>query len=483
MKRREMDDPVPDNGIEPGIGRRNISEWYNRIIKEAGLVDQGPARGTVVVRPPGYALWKRTQRVLGDKINQKGVEDAYFPAIIPEELLTREKEHIKGFAPEFLRVHGRDGVIGVLRPTSEAVMYPLFAKWIQSYRDLPLQINQWCNVFRDELRTYAFLRTSEFLWQEGHCVYATAKENEEAVLAFLKMYEDFFNNTLAVAPVMGRKSEKEKFAGAFYTTTGEAMLPGGKALQVCTSHNLGTNFSEAFKIQFLGSDGQLHYGNQTSWGLSWRAIGAMIMTHGDEKGLIFPPEIAPVQVAIVPIRGGGADSQVMEAAEAIQSRLTGMRVELDKSDMRPGVRYAYYEMRGVPLRIEIGSRDIQNNQITVANRVTGEKKAFPIGGFETAVQEELENIQNLLLSRAQKLVQENTHDVVTWSEFKQGLSRNQGFLRTYHCGNRDCEQQIQDETRATLRCIPFGYEKSEGSCVRCGKTSGYGQKVLFAKAY
>lgn len=472
---------------ETGIGGRmdsnQVSEWYNKIIKEASLVDQGPARGTMVVRPYGYALWKRTQRVLGDEIERRGIQDAYFPAIIPEALLTKEKEHIEGFAPEFLRVHGRGGVIGVLRPTSEAVIYPLFAKWTQSYRDLPLKINQWCNVFRDELRTYAFMRTSEFLWQEGHCVYATERENEEAVMDYLRMYEDFFRNTLAIAPIMGKKSEKEKFAGAFYTTTGEAMLPGGKALQVCTSHNLGTNFSKAFKIQFLGEDGKQHYPYQTSWGLSWRAIGAMIMTHGDKKGLIFPPEIAPVQVVIVPIRGSNEDQKVMEVAKSLQDRLAGIRVQLDQTDMRPGARYTYHEMRGVPLRVEIGARDIQNSQIIIANRATGEKKTLLMDNLRPEIEQELVGIQRLLLDRAQDLVRKNTHEVSTWDKFKQEIKGDLGFLKTYHCGDRSCEQQIQDETKATLRCAPFGYEESDGLCVRCSKPSGYGQKVLFGKAY
>lgn len=460
-----------------------ISEWYNRIIKEAGLVDQGPARGTIVLRPYGYALWRQVQKVLGSAIEGGGVQDVYFPAIIPEELLTREKEHVEGFAPEFLRVHGRGGVIGVLRPTSEAVMYPLFKKWIQSYRDLPLKLNQWCNIFRDELRTYAFMRTSEFLWQEGHCVYTSAEENEEAVMNFLRMYESFFNNTLAITPVFGKKSEKEKFAGAFYTTTGEALLPGGRALQVCTSHNLGTNFSKAYEIQFLGKDGKRHYPHQTSWGLSWRAIGAMLIAHGDKKGLILPPEMAPVQVVIIPIKGT-SDEMVMQGAKSIQGALSNLRVEIDQTDERPGARYNYHEIRGVPLRIEIGVRDIQNNQVITANRLTGEKTPLPLENLKEGVQDILSSIQRSLLERAQNFTQENTHDVGIWDEFKELINSKQPrFLSTYHCADRTCEQQIQDETRATLRCISFGYEKSEGACVKCGKPSGYGQKVVFAKAY
>lgn len=459
-----------------------VSEWYNKTIKEAGLVDQGPARGTIVLRPYGYALWKQVQKTLGSSIENNGVQDAYFPAIIPESLLTQEKEHVEGFAPEFLRVHGRGGIVGVLRPTSEAVMYPLFAKWIQSYRDLPVKINQWCNVFRDELRTYAFMRTSEFLWQEGHCVYATDEENQREVLHFLKMYESFFRDTLAIAPVFGRKSEKEKFAGAVYTTTGEAILPGGKALQVCTSHNLGTNFSKAFQIQYLGKDGKQHHPYQTSWGLSWRSIGAMILTHGDKRGLIFPPEMAPTQIVIIPIRGTN-DGEVLSTAEKIKSSLKEFRVEIDLSDSRPGARYAYHELRGVPLRIEVGARDIEKNQATSANRLSGEKTAVALDGLKEAVRDSLTSIQKSLLDRADALVNKNTHDIKTWEEFKEALGFTQGFLRTYHCADRKCEQQIQDETKATLRCVPHGYEKSDGACVKCGKTSGYGQQVLFAKAY
>lgn len=471
----------------PDFGQRvegsKISEWYNRTIKEAKLVDQGPARGTIVLRPYGYSFWKETQKVLGQAIENNGVQDAYFPAIIPEELLTKEKDHIEGFAPEFLRVHGRGGVIGVLRPTSEAVMYPLFAKWIQSYRDLPLKLNQWSNVFRDELRTYAFMRTSEFLWQEGHCVYATDKENQAEVRKFLSMYEQYFRNSLAIAPVFGKKSEKEKFAGAVYTTTGEAMLPGGKALQVCTSHNLGTNFSEAFDIKYLGEDGKQHNPYQTSWGLSWRAIGAMLMTHGDKKGLILPPRMAPIQVVIVPIRNGIDDSRILDVSEMIRGNMPNLKVEIDQTPGRPGTKYGYHEMRGVPLRIELGARDINQNQVTIANRLTGEKTVLPIEGLTGNVVSALDSIQDALLIRAESLTKENISGVTNWAQFKDTLQEKGGFLLTYHCGDRKCEEQIQEQTKATLRCIPFNYEPSEGVCVRCEKPSGYQQQVLFAKAY
>jgi prolyl-tRNA synthetase len=296
------------------------------------------------------------------------------------------------------------------------------------------------------------------------------------------MYEDFLRRILAIAPVFGRKSEKEKFAGAAYTTTGEAILPGGKALQVCTSHNLGTNFAEAFGIQFLGKDGKQHYPYQTSWGLSWRVIGAMIITHGDEKGLIFPPKMAPIQVIITPIRGND-DKIVMEAAKKIKKTLSGLRVEIDQSDARPGAVYHYYELRGVPLRIEIGPRDIEKGQVVIANRLTGKKIAFGLQRLKENVAEILESMQDLMLKKAERLVEENTYDVETWENFKETLAKRGGFLRAYHCGEKSCEQQIQDETKATLRCIPFGYEKSKGVCIRCKKPSAYGQKVLFAKAY
>jgi len=465
------------------IGGSKLSEWYNKVIKEAELVDQGPARGTMVLRPYGYRLWKETQNVLGKAIEDNGVQDAYFPAIIPEELMTKEKEHIEGFAPQFLRVHGRGGVIGVLRPTSEAVMYPLFAKWINSYRDLPLKLNQWANVFRDELRTYPFMRTSEFLWQEGHCAYATDKENQSEVRRFLSMYEQYFRESLAIAPVFGKKSEKEKFAGAVYTTTGEAMLPGGKALQVCTSHNLGTNFSEAFGIKYLGKDGKQHHPYQTSWGLSWRAIGAMLMVHGDEKGLILPPKMAATQVVIIPIRNGIDDGRILETSERIKSNMPNLRVEIDRASERPGARYSYHEMRGVPLRIELGARDINQEQATIANRLTGEKTALSLKGLTDNVTSTLSSIQGALLTRSEELVRENTTGVNNWTQFKDTLRDKGGFLSTYHCGDRKCEEQIQEETKATLRCVPFNYEPSEGVCIRCEKPSGYQQQVLFAKAY
>lgn len=474
-------------GGGPDFGQRveesRISEWYNRVIKEAGLVDQGPARGTIVLRPYGYSFWKETQKVLGQAIEDNGVQDAYFPAIIPEELLTKEKDHIAGFAPEFLRVQGRGGIIGVLRPTSEAVMYPLFAKWIKSHRDLPLKLNQWSNVFRDELRTYAFMRTSEFLWQEGHCVYRTDEENQAEVRKFLSMYEEYFRDSLAIAPVFGKKSEKEKFAGAVYTTTGEAMLPGGKALQVCTSHNLGTNFSEAFDIKYLGEDGKQHNPYQTSWGLSWRAIGAMLMIHGDTKGLILPPKMAPTQVVIVPIRNGVDDERILEISKKIKENMLNLKIDIDRTPGRPGARYNYHEMRGVPLRIELGVRDISQNQVTIANRLTGEKTVLPMDGLMKNVIETLDSIQNALLIRAKSLTKENISGVTNWKQFRDTLREKGGFLLTYHCGDRKCEEQIQEETKATLRCIPFNYEPSEGVCVKCEKPSGYQQQVLFAKAY
>jgi len=458
-----------------------LSEWYNKVIKEAGLVDQGLARGTIVLRPYGFALWKGIQSYLGNSIQEKGVEDAYFPAIVPEKFLTKEKEHIKGFAPEFLRVQGRGGIIGVLRPTSEAVMYPLFSKWIKSYKDLPLKINQWCNIFRDELRTYAFMRTSEFLWQEGHCAFANSEENEEAVMDYLEMYKDTFEKLLAVSPVFGKKSEKEKFAGAFYTTTGEAMMPNGKALQVCTSHNLGTNFSKAYDIQYLDKDGKRKYVYQTSWGFSWRAIGAMILTHGDKKGLILPPNIAPIQIVVIPIRDGKAD--VEKSAKDIKDRLNSFRVKVDLTDDRPGQLYYKNELKGIPLRIEIGPRDLVNDQVILVDRLTGEKENVSNDDLKEKVTEKLDLIQRGLLERSKKLVEDNTHDVDSWQEFTQLLKGEQGFLRTYHCGDRKCEELIQEETKATLRCIPYGYEQTEGICIKCGKKSIYGQKVLFAKAY
>lgn len=488
MRQKKMREEVLRNkGANLEFGQRvegtKVSEWYNRVIKEAGLVDQGPARGTIVLRPYGYSFWKETQKVLGQAIEDNGVQDAYFPAIIPEELLKKEKDHIEGFAPEFLRVHGRGGVIGVLRPTSEAVMYPLFAKWISSYRDLPLKINQWSNVFRDELRTYAFMRTSEFLWQEGHCVYVTQKENEEEVRRFLSMYERYFRDSLAILPVFGKKSEKEKFAGAAYTTTGEALLPGGKALQVCTSHNLGTNFSEAFNITYLGKDGKRHHPYQTSWGLSWRAIGAMLMTHGDKKGLILPPKMAPTQVVVIPIRTGVEDGRVLETSRMIKGNMPNVRMEVDETPGRPGARYNYHELRGVPLRIEVGLRDVNQGNVTVANRLTGEKTIVALGGLAGNISDSLDSLQSALLKRAENLVTESTTKVAYWEQFREAVQGKGGFLATYHCGDRKCEEQIQTETKATLRCIPFNYEASEGTCVRCEKPSAYGQQVLFAKAY
>jgi len=466
----------------------DFSRWYLDVVRRAELADYSPVKGCMVIRPYGYAIWEHIQRLLDADFKATGHVNAYFPLFIPESLLMREKEHVEGFAPEVAWVtRGGDEVLEeplVVRPTSEVVIGTMYAKWIQSWRDLPVLINQWANVVRWEKVTRPFLRTTEFLWQEGHTAHETAEEAEEETLRMLGVYKTFAERDLAMPVVDGAKSDSEKFAGAARTYSIEALMGDGRALQAGTSHNLGQNFSKAFGIQFQGRDKTLQHAWTTSWGVSTRLIGGLIMTHGDDSGLILPPHVAPYQVVIVPIPRGNWKETVLPAAEAIGQDLerVGVRVKIDDSEENsPGWKYAEWEMRGVPLRLEIGPKDIEKSAVMSARRDTREKASLPMADLTTRIPALLEEIQANLLERARKFRDERTQEAADWETFKTMMEGRPGFVVASWCGDAECEAAIKAETQATLRNIPLGSPRVEGTCVRCGRPSSV--KAWFAKAY
>ena len=466
----------------------DFSRWYLDVVRRAELADYSPVKGCMVIRPYGYAIWEHIQRLLDQRFKATGHVNAYFPLFIPESLLMKEKEHVEGFAPQVAWVtKGGDEILEeklIVRPTSEVIIGVMYAKWIKSWRDLPVLINQWANVVRWEKVTRPFLRTTEFLWQEGHTAHETAEEAEAETLKILGIYKEFAENELAMPVVDGIKSDSEKFAGASRTYSIEALMGDGRALQAGTSHNLGQNFAKAFEIQFQGRDKALQHVWTTSWGVSTRLIGGVIMTHGDDSGLILPPNIAPHQVVIIPIPRGNWKETVLPKAEAIRDELTarGIRVKLDAGEENsPGWKYAEWELRGVPLRLEIGPKDLEKGQVFSARRDTREKAAIPFDGLGDRVQEILQAIQTNLLSRALKFREEHTMDVATWDEFVSAMAGRPGFVIAAWCGGADCEAAIKAETQATLRNIPMASARVEGTCIKCGKPSHV--RAWFAKAY
>lgn len=468
----------------------NFSEWYNQIVQKADLADYGAAKGTMIVKPYGYALWENIQAYLDKRFKQHGAKNAFFPTFIPLSYIQKEQAHVAGFAPELWLVTAGGGQAleepYAVRPTSETTINSSVRNWIQSYRDLPLLLNLWNSAFRYELRTRLFLRTSEYLWQEGHTFHGTWDEAEAYALAILRnAYVDFYENAAAMAVIPGRKSEKEKFAGADITYTVEALMADRRALQSCTSHNLGHNFARSFDIRYLDRHNELQYVASTSWGFSYRSIGGIIMVHGDDKGLVMPPRLAPTQIVIVPIfRKEEEQARVMEAASNLKKDLDGYRVELDgREGLTPGFKYNDWEMRGVPIRLEIGPKDVDKNQVVLVRRDTGEKKFVPISQLLGEVKQTLDHIHDTLYARAKKFQDDNTFEVNSYEEFKERTAGEggAGFLMAHWCGERSCEEAIQQETRATIRCIPFDQVKEKGKCIRCGSESP--GRVVFAKAY
>jgi len=467
----------------------DFSRWYVDLIRRAELADYAPMKGMMVIRPYGYAIWENIQKLLDSRIKASGHLNAYFPVFIPESFLRKEMEHLKGFAPEVAWVtHGGDDELEerlAVRPTSEAIIGHMYSKWIKSWRDLPLLINQWANVVRWEKVTRPFLRTTEFLWQEGHTAHETYEEAQEETLRILEMYREFVETELAIPVIPGRKSEREKFAGALATYAIEALMSDGKALQMGTSHNLGQHFARVFEIRFEDRSQNLQYVWQTSWGVSTRLIGALVMSHGDDSGLVFPPQVAPIQVVIIPISIGNWKENVLPIAKQLKNSLaeSGIRVFLDdRTEYTPGWKFSEWEMRGVPLRLEIGPRDVKNNQVVAVRRELKEKISLSLDGVEQRVKEILKAIQKSIFARAQAFQEENTREATTFEEFKTILEEKRGFVRAFWCGDESCEARIKEETMATIRVIPLGQSKQQkGKCIHCQKEAD--TMVVFARSY
>ena len=465
----------------------DYSQWYLDVIAAADLAEYGPVRGCMVIKPHGYALWEKTQKILDEKFKELGVQNAYFPLFIPEKLLKKEEDHVEGFAPETAIVTYAGGKKLeeplVIRPTSETIMYDVFSNWIKSYRDLPLLINQWANVVRWEMRPRLFLRTVEFLWQEGHTVHETEAEADRYARQMLEIYKDFAENIMAIPVILGVKSESEKFAGAQCTYSLEAMMQDGKALQFATSHNLGQNFAKVFDIKFLDKNGAAQYGWQTSWGLSTRTIGGLIMTHSDDKGLVIPPRIASIQVIITTIAPSPENKEtVIGKAKEIDKILKnqGIGSLVDSRDIRPGEKYFEWEKKGIPVRVELGPKDIANDSAVLVRRDTGEKIIAPLNTIAKTITDLLTEIQINLYDRALEYQKSKTKTVDTWDDFVKAIDEA-NFVLAHWSGEKDVEAQIKKETGATIRCIPFDQPAENGKCVKSGKPST--KRVLFAKSY
>ena len=479
----------------------NYSQWYNDIVRKADLAENSAVRGCMVIKPYGFAIWENMKEVLDGRFKETGHQNAYFPLLVPKSLFEAEEKNAEGFAKECAVVtHYRlendpdnPGKLRVspdakleeeliIRPTSEAIIWNTYKKWIQSYRDLPILINQWANVMRWEMRTRPFLRTSEFLWQEGHTAHSTKQEAIEEAAMIHEVYARFAEDYMAMPVVKGHKSEAERFAGAVDTLTIEALMQDGKALQAGTSHFLGQNFAKAFDVKYMTSDNKEEYVWATSWGVSTRLVGALIMTHSDDEGLVLPPKLAPIQVVIVPIPK--PSPEILEVADKIAAELKekGVRVKVDTDDKRrPGFKFAEYEMKGVPVRIGIGKRDLEKGVVEIARRDTKEKESIALDGCVDHAYGLMETIQNNLLERAKQFRTDRTSYVDTFDEFKTALEEKQGFIYAHWDGTEETENKIKDETKASIRCIPVDAPEEDGVCVYSGKPSK--RRVLFAKAY
>ena len=480
----------------------NYSSWYNELVVKADLAEQSDVRGCMVIKPYGYAIWEKMQRVLDDKFKETGVQNAYFPLLIPKSFLSKEAEHVEGFAKECAVVthyrlktnEDKTGVVVdpaakleeelIIRPTSETIIWNTYKNWIQSYRDLPILCNQWCNVMRWEMRTRLFLRTAEFLWQEGHTAHATREEAEERAKLMLKVYADFAEQYMAVPVVQGVKSETERFAGALDTYTIEAMMQDGKALQGVTSHVLGQNFGKAFNVQFINKDNKLEYAWATSWGVSTRLMGALIMTHSDDNGLVLPPKLAPIQVVIVPIYKNAEQLKAIdEKVEGIVARLRalGISVKYDNADnKRPGFKFADYELKGVPVRLVMGGRDLENNTVEVMRRDTLEKETRTCDGIEDYVKTLLDEIQDTIYAKAKSYRDAHIYECDNYEDFKERVKEG-GFFLCHWDGTAETEAKIKEDTQATIRCVPFEFEQTPGVDMVSGKPAKC--RVLIARSY
>ena len=480
----------------------NYSQWYNELVVKADLAEQSDVRGCMVIKPYGYAIWEKMQRILDDKFKETGVQNAYFPLLIPKSFLSKEAEHVEGFAKECAVVthyrlktnEEKNGVVVdpaakleeelIIRPTSETIIWNTFRNWIQSYRDLPVLCNQWCNVMRWEMRTRLFLRTAEFLWQEGHTAHATREEAEDRAKQMLKVYADFAEKYMAVPVVQGVKSETERFAGALDTYTIEAMMQDGKALQSGTSHFLGQNFGKAFDVQFINKENKLEYAWATSWGVSTRLMGALIMTHSDDNGLVLPPKLAPIQVVIVPIYKNEEQLAAIDAkVEGIAANLRamGVSVKYDNADnKRPGFKFADYELKGVPVRLVIGARDLENNTVEIMRRDTLEKETRTMDGIEQYVKDLLDDIRNNIFAKAKAYRDAHIYECDDYEDFKKRV-KDGGFFLCHWDGTAETEAKIKEDTQATIRCVPFEFEQTPGVDMVSGKPAKC--RVLIARSY
>lgn len=461
----------------------DFAQWYTDVVKKAELCDYASVKGCMVIKPAGYAIWENIQSELDRRFKETGVENVYMPLFIPESLLQKEKDHVEGFAPEVAWVtHGGLEELQermCVRPTSETLFCDFYAKDIHSYRDLPKVYNQWCSVVRWEKTTRPFLRSREFLWQEGHTAHATAEEAEERTIQMLNLYADFCEEVLAIPVVRGQKTDKEKFAGAEATYTIESLMHDGKALQSGTSHNFGDGFAKAFEIQYAASDNSLKYVHQTSWGMTTRMIGAIIMVHGDDNGLVLPPRIAPVQVVIVPVQQ--QKEGVLDKAFEVRDKLSGFKVKVDDSDKSPGWKFSESEMRGIPVRVEIGPRDIENNEAVLVRRDTHEKMTVCLDEINVKVAELLEIVQHDMFERARAHRDAHTFEATEMDAFSKTVEEKPGFVKAMWCGCQECEDKIKEQTGATSRCMPFAQEKLSDHCICCGKPAT--KMVYWGKAY
>ena len=475
--------------VAKSITKRSVdySKWYTDVCLRAKLADYAPVKGCMVVRPNGYAIWENMRAALDVMFRETGHQNCYFPMFIPESFMKKEAEHVEGFAPECAVVTEAGGrqleEKLYIRPTSETIIWHMYKNWIESYRDLPLLYNQWANICRWEKRTRLFLRTTEFLWQEGHTAHATETEAVDETLQMLEIYRRFAEEWMAMPVLCGRKTENEKFAGAIDTYSVEAMMQDKKALQAGTSHFLGQNFAKAFDVQFQNEQGQLEYAWATSWGVSTRLIGGLIMTHSDDNGLVVPPKLAPTQVVIVPIwRDDDQKAAVLEAADKIKAALTGLTANVDARDnVSPGWKFNEHEVQGVPVRIEVGPRDVEQSSVVVVRRDTCEKSPMPMAEIEAGIPKLIDDIQAALFAKAKALLDDNSYPADTYDEFKQKLEEPGGFLYSHWCGSSDCEKRIAEETRASIRNIPLDAPEEDGACILCGEPSKL--RVPFARAY
>jgi len=465
----------------------DYSQWYIDIVVQADLADYAPVRGCMVIKPYGYAIWEKMQAVLDGMFKDTGHVNAYFPLLIPESFMQKEAEHVEGFAPECAVVtHGGGKELEeplYIRPTSETIIWAMYKKWIQSYRDLPILINQWANVIRWEMRTRLFLRTLEFLWQEGHTAHATEADAREETLKMIEVYRTFAEETMALSVMVGRKSDQERFAGAVDTYSIEGMMQDKRALQAGTSHFLGQNFAKAFDVTYQSEEGKLEHVWASSWGVSTRLVGALVMAHSDDKGLVLPPKLAPQPVVIVPIfKSDDERAGVMEAADKLAAAFPQKRfAKIDDSDNSPGWKFNEWEMRGVPVRLEVGPRDVAAGQAVVVRRDTGEKEAAALEEIPAHVEKLLDDMQSGLLAKSRAFTEAHTKEIDDYEELVSYLESPEGFALAHWCVGEECEDRVADDANATIRCIPKDGRREEGKCVVCGKPSP--QRVVFAKAY